>query len=123
MTNQTAVLDETMEDIEAPLSPRAVLSTPFEVRSPDLPEWFRDQQQTGWKKFETLPYPNRKDQPWRFSNVNALDLSRYNFGTPLTDPEREEILKRSTGLGVAGRLISPTTVAVAAIRCRKSSPP
>jgi len=106
MTNQTAVLDETMDDIEAPLSPRAVLSTPFENRSPELPQWFRDQQQAGWTKFEALPYPNRKDQPWRFSNVNALDLSCYNFGAPLAQGERDEILECSTGLDdVAGRLI------------------
>jgi Fe-S cluster assembly protein SufD len=106
MTNQTAVLDEIMEDIEAPPSPRAILSTSFEARSPELPQWFRDQQQAGWAKFDALPYPNRKDQPWRFSNVNALDLSHFSFGAPLTQPERDEILDQSTGLdAVAGRLI------------------
>jgi len=106
MTNQTAVLDNTMEDIDSPPSPREILSTPFEARSAGLPRWFRDQQSAAWTKFETLPYPNRKDQPWRFSNVNALDLSRYNFGTPLADAERDEILEHSTGLNeVAGRLI------------------
>ena len=106
MTNQTAVLDDTMEDIDSPPSPRAILSTPFEFRSTGLPQWFRDQQTAAWTKFETLPYPNRKDQPWRFSNVNALDLSGYNFGTPLTQTERDEILEGSTGLDeVAARLI------------------
>ena len=106
MTNQTAVLDETMEDIDSPLSPRAILSAPFEARSAGVPQWFRDQQGAAWTKFEAIPYPNRKDQPWRFSNVNALDLSRYNFDAPLAQAERDEILDRSTGLeGVAGRLI------------------
>jgi Fe-S cluster assembly protein SufD len=106
MTNQTAVLDETMEDIDSPPSPRAILSAPFEARSADLPQWFRDQQSAAWTKFEALPSPNRKDQPWRFSSVNALDLSRYNFGTTLSQTERDEILEGSTGLDeVAGRLI------------------
>jgi Fe-S cluster assembly protein SufD len=106
MTNQTAVLDETMEDIDSPPSPRAILSAPFEARSADLPQWFRDQQNAAWAKFEALPSPNRKDQPWRFSSVNALDLSRYQFGTPLSQAERDEVLERSTGLAeVAGRLI------------------
>jgi Fe-S cluster assembly protein SufD len=106
MTNQTAVLDETMEDIDSPPSPRAILSAPFEARSADLPQWFRDQQSAAWAKFEALPSPNRKDQPWRFSSVNALDLSRYNFGTPLSQAERDEVLEDSTGLAkVAGRLI------------------
>ncbi|HSP44800.1 MAG TPA: Fe-S cluster assembly protein SufD [Chthoniobacterales bacterium] len=106
MTNQTAVLDETMEELESPHTPRAILSGTLEGRSAELPEWFRDQQQAAWTKFEALPYPNRKDQPWRFSNVNALDLSRYNLASPLTQPERQEILELSTGLdNVAGRLI------------------
>src|SRR5256714_6703904 len=106
MTNQTAVLDETMEDIDSPPTPRAILSAPFEARSADLPQWFRDQQSAAWVKFQALPSPNRKDQPWRFSSVNALDLSRYNFGTPLSQTERDEVLEDSTGLAeVAGRLI------------------
>jgi Fe-S cluster assembly protein SufD len=106
MTNQTAVLDETMEELESPQSPRAILSDSFEARSPELPAWFREQQRAAWAKFDSLPYPNRKDQPWRFSNVKALDFSRYNFGAPLSQAERDEILDRSTGITeVAGRLI------------------
>jgi Fe-S cluster assembly protein SufD len=106
MTNPTAVLDETMEELESPHSPRAILSGAFDARSAELPGWFRDQQEAAWAKFEALPYPGRKDQPWRFSNVNALDLARYNFGAPLSQGEREEILELSSGLKeVAGRLI------------------
>src|SRR5947209_11610689 len=106
MSNQTAVLDETMEETESPPAARAILSTPFETRSADLPEWFRGQQQAAWAKFETLPAPARKDQAWRFSNVNALDLSSYNLGAPLTQSERQQILERSVRLSdVAGRLI------------------
>ncbi len=106
MTNQIAVLDETMEETESLPASRAILSSPFEPRSADLPAWFRDQQQAAWEKFEAAPYPNRKDQAWRFSNVNALDLSNYNFGAPLSQAERAEILDRSLGLDdVAGRLI------------------
>lgn len=107
MTNQTAVLDETME-LESPPEqfPRAVLSGPVEAASSELPAWFRDQQRAAWTKFESLPYPNRKDQPWRFSNVNALDLSSYVSGAPLSPAQREEVLELSTGLQeVAGRLI------------------
>jgi Fe-S cluster assembly protein SufD len=104
MSNQTAVLDETM--IDSPQSPRAILASPFEARSGEMPAWFREQQRAAWPKFEALPYPNRKDQAWRFSNVGALDLSSYNLGAPLTQNERDEILERSSGLNeVAGRLI------------------
>jgi Fe-S cluster assembly protein SufD len=104
MTNQTAVLDETM--IESPQPSRAILSSPFETRSPDLPGWFHDQQEAAWKRFEAFPFPNRKDQAWRFSNVSALDLFPFHFGNPLGQSEREEILERSSELKeVAGRLI------------------
>jgi Fe-S cluster assembly protein SufD len=95
-----------MTDSESPQSPRAILSTPFETRSSELPAWFREQQQAAWTKFEALPYPHRKEQAWRFSNVNALDLSSYNLGTRLGQRERDEVLDRSLGLNeVAGRLI------------------
>jgi len=71
-----------------------------------MPAWFREQQRAAFVKFEALPYPNRKDQAWRFSNVNALDLSSYNFGAALSQNKRDEILDRSLGLNeVAGRLI------------------
>ena len=95
-----------MVDTESRQPSRAILSTPFEARSAELPVWFRDQQQAAWARFETLPYPNRKEQGWRFSSVNALDLSRYNFGAPLSQAQRDGILERSNGLKeVAGRLI------------------
>ncbi len=105
MTNQTAVLDEAMEELESPPFPRAILG-PFAARSPELPDWFREQQGAAWAKFEALPYPNRKDQLWRFSNVGALNFSSFHFGAPLSQAERDQILDRSTALHeVAGRLI------------------
>jgi Fe-S cluster assembly protein SufD len=107
MTNPTAVLDDVME-LESPQeqSEPAILSGPSDARTADLPGWFHEQQRAAWAKFETLPYPNRKDQPWRFSSVNALDLSSYKQGGSLMQTERDEILERSTGLdAVAGRLI------------------
>ncbi len=95
-----------MVDLESPQSPRAILSTPFEARSTEMPAWFRDQQRAAWTKFESLPYPARKDQAWRFSSVSALDLSSYHFGAPLSQGERDEVLESSLGLEeVAGRLI------------------
>jgi Fe-S cluster assembly protein SufD len=107
MTNQTAVLDEVME-LESPLahSEPAILSGPPGARGAELPAWFRDQQRTAWATFESLPFPNRKDQPWRFSSVDALDLSRYVPGPRLNETERTKILDHSIALdAVAGRLI------------------
>src|SRR5205085_5635811 len=107
MTNQTAVLDEVIER-ETPQehSGPAILSAPSGKRAAGLPAWFREQQRAAWAKFDSLPYPNRKDQAWRFSSVKALDLSPFRQGTELTQAEIGDVLDRSVALEeVAGRLI------------------
>jgi Fe-S cluster assembly protein SufD len=87
-------------------SESVILSGPSAARIAELPGWFREQQQAAWVKFEAFPFPNRKDQPWRFSSVDALDLSPYTQPSKLTQGDRDGILDRSTGLdAVAGRLI------------------
>ena len=98
MRNHSVVLDEVTE------SGGKILSGPS--ASPNLPDWFRDQQRAAWAEFEALPNPTRKDQAWRFSSVNLLDLSPFKYGGTLTDEERAAILEQSRGLdNVAGRLI------------------
>src|ERR1700750_270072 len=99
MTNQTAVLDEVMER-ETPQehSGPAILSGPSGERGGGLPAWFREQQRAAWAKFESLPYPNRKDQAWRFSSVKALDLSPFSQGAALTQGEISDVLDRSVAL-------------------------
>ncbi len=81
-----------------------ILSGPDESR--DFPDWFREQQREAWKQFQSLPSPTRKDQLWRFSNVDLLDLSPFRFGGPVSDHDRAAILEQSRGLDeVAARLI------------------
>ncbi len=81
-----------------------VLSGP--TGSEDFPDWFREQQRAAWKQFESLPSPTRKDQPWRFSSVDLLDLSPFVRSQALNDEERAAILEQSRGLDkVAGRLV------------------
>lgn len=41
------------------------------------PEWFRRDQQSAWEKFQILPQPKRTDEPWRFANLKAIDLSEF----------------------------------------------
>src|SRR6266576_469757 len=82
----------------------SILSGPAEL--PDFPAWFRDQQRAAWKEFEALPKPTRKDQAWRFSNVDLLDVTSFKFTGALGDEERTAILEQSRGLDeVAGRMI------------------
>src|SRR5436190_9615633 len=82
----------------------AILDGPPE--RPDFPDWFRDQQRTAWERFEALPMPTRKDQAWRFSTVDLLDLRPFRFSPELSDDDRRNVLKYSVGLDeFAGRMI------------------
>jgi Fe-S cluster assembly protein SufD len=86
------------------VSSQGILSGPVESR--DLPDWFREQQAASWKKFESIPRPTRKDQPWRFSNVDLLDLAPFKVSPALSDDDRANVLKYSRGLDeFAARLI------------------
>ncbi|PYL52982.1 MAG: Fe-S cluster assembly protein SufD [Verrucomicrobia bacterium] len=83
---------------------KRILSGPIESR--DLPDWFRDQQAAAWEKFESIPRPTRKDQAWRFSNVDLLDLAPFKFSPELSEDDRANVRKYSTGLDqFAGRMI------------------
>ncbi len=81
---------------EKNLTTSGILSGPIESR--DLPDWFREQQRPAWQKFESIPRPTRKDQPWRFSNVDLLDLKPFSLPGPLSEDDRNNILKYSVGL-------------------------
>ena len=86
------------------VSSKGILSGPIESR--DLPDWFREQQADAWEKFESIPRPTRKDQPWRFSNVDLLDLAPFKFSPALSDDDRANVLKYSRGLNeFAARMI------------------
>src|ERR1700732_1933431 len=81
----------------------SILFGPVDSHGPD---WFRDRQRAAWKQFESLPKPTRKDQAWRFANVDLLDLTPFKFGGTPSDDDRAEILDQSRGLdAVVGRLI------------------
>jgi Fe-S cluster assembly protein SufD len=86
------------------LGSKGILSGPVESRG--LPDWFRKQQREAWQEFQSLPSPTRKDQLWRFSNVDLLDLSPFNSSPAMSDDDRRNVLKYSRGLDeVAGRMI------------------
>jgi len=81
-----------------------ILAGPNDWR--ESPEWFREQQHAAWKQFQMLPQPTRKDQLWRFANIDLLDLSSLTFSPAVTENERRTILDQSRGLDdVAARLV------------------
>jgi len=76
------------------------------VNSGDVPDWFAAEQQAAWTEFQRIRPPTRNDQPWRFSNVNLLDLTPFKRSAAIPEDLRNEILKRSRALErVAGRLV------------------
>src|SRR5437763_1587523 len=82
----------------------SILSGPSD--SLEFPDWFREQQCEAWKQFESVPKPTRKDQPWRFTNVGLLDLAPFKISGPLSEDDRKNILKYSSGLNQsAARMI------------------
>ena len=103
MSNPSAVLEEVSES-----EPDTVgILGGIQARDDDkLPGWFADQQRMAWTQFQSLPMPARTDQAWRFSKVDALDLSPYSRARNLSGTDSREILKRSVGLdGTSGRLV------------------
>lgn len=103
----SAVLDDVMELVSPQeKSAPAILSGIPERTETELPGWFRVRQEEAWKRFTSLPMPARKDQAWRFSNVNALDLAPFVLSQSPDETQRRAMLERSVSLNeVAGRLI------------------
>jgi Fe-S cluster assembly protein SufD len=42
------------------------------------PEWLRDQRLAAWDVFASLPYPGRKDEEWRRTDLRRLKLDRFS---------------------------------------------
>lgn len=61
------------------------------------PEWFGQEQSKAWDLFQSLPLPTRRDEPWRFANIKATDLSRFSAASPVKDAPA--LVARSSGLG------------------------
>jgi Fe-S cluster assembly protein SufD len=83
---------------------KGILSGPAAFRN--VPDWFRAQQDSAWEQFQSLPSPTRKDQFWRFSSVDLLNLSSFALSAELTAEKRSTILDQSRGITeVAARLV------------------
>ncbi|HVE16028.1 MAG TPA: SufD family Fe-S cluster assembly protein, partial [Chthoniobacterales bacterium] len=67
--------------------------------SPIWPEWFRTEQEAAWQEYLATPAPTRKNEPWRFANIKALDLS--SFGLAPAIASEGKLINASTGLGQA----------------------
>lgn len=70
------------------------------------PDWFRESQKEGWRTFESLPMPTRKNEEWRFVNFKSIDLSRFTRPTPASEENQAALTRRSAGLEkIAGKMV------------------
>jgi Fe-S cluster assembly protein SufD len=60
------------------------------------PGWFHQEQAKAWDLFQSLPLPTRRDEPWRFANIKATDLSGFSPAAPVKDAAA--LVARSSGL-------------------------
>ncbi len=84
MSHGTAVLEEVTQ---SPAEDSAIISAPQKAAS-DLPLWFQQQREQGWREFSVMPNPTRKDQAWRFSKRDALPESLRRAGVIFQPLER-----------------------------------
>ena len=93
---------------DAPIALHAQLGERVISAPPDYsaswPEWFRLDQEASWESFQTIPSPKRTDEPWRFANLKALDLTDFTVVAP---PDNEAaLIARSTGFSeLAAKLV------------------
>ena len=59
------------------------------------PEWFSRDQRAAWENYQLLAQPRRNDEPWRFANLKAIDLSDFIAALPVQD--EASLLERSKG--------------------------
>lgn len=73
-----------------------------------LPEWLHRRKQNAWQTFQSLPMPRRKDENWRFSNVEHLSLDGFALPQQSNQEAEKTLAQRSALLAPhqsAGSLI------------------
>lgn len=78
----------------------ALLENAHSLGSNALPAWFHEQQRAAAEHYESLPQPTRRDESWRFANLQAVDLQDFAPARPLAPETATGLLERS--LGVSG---------------------
>ena len=77
---------------------------PCPISLEQWPQWFCEQQEQAWKKFQSLPQPSRHDEMWRFANLKKASLEDFHAASAPVD--ENAIIARSQGIShVAAKLI------------------
>lgn len=78
----------------------------FLARQENSPAWWIDQKREQWERFESLPMPSRKDEQWRFANVNAIRLDDFSLPEPAAESLTARLFARSNELDeTAGKIV------------------
>ncbi|MGH8047848.1 MAG: Fe-S cluster assembly protein SufD [Chthoniobacterales bacterium] len=96
-----------------------------------FPAWFQAEQQAAWSEYLATPAPTRKNEPWRFATIKALDLTSFvpapavasegkliNASVTLTDASAKlvfgnnTLVHRETAALPAGVIVQPLDVAI-----------
>ena len=60
-----------------------------------LPKAWQSRQKLAWENYKKIPMPHRKDEDWRFANINSIQLEPYHYGTSFASEEKNEVIKQS----------------------------
>jgi Fe-S cluster assembly protein SufD len=58
--------------------------------STNAPQWFNERAAAAWQKYQDLPLPGLKDEPWRYSNAKNIPLEQLR---PAATPSAAEVQK------------------------------
>lgn len=62
---------------------------------PQLSTAWQTRQKKAWESYGKIPMPHRKDEDWRFANINSIHLEAYHYGVAISSAEKKEILEQS----------------------------
>ncbi len=79
--------------IDAPSVSAALNYTPNAL----WPAWFQAEQEAAWNEYLATPAPTRKNEPWRFATIKALDLAKFTAAPAISSEGK--LINASTGLG------------------------
>ena len=50
------------------------------------PFWLKDIQSQGMKRFQSLGFPNRKNEEWRYTNIAPITHENFTVGAQFIEP-------------------------------------
>jgi Fe-S cluster assembly protein SufD len=71
-------------------TPQSLLGGP--ISDPKFPTWWQKGREAAWEKFKAFPMPSRRDEDWRFANVNHLQIDSFHLPASLDPKIKTQII-------------------------------